>query len=120
MAVCGFLLGVAPMAILANGNRIIPVLIANRYDGRGRGSLSVSQFGRLTMPGAAVSLILSWVTLQGGILGGNVVAIQVGGLLLIGTALCLASTVLKQGLTARHEADSPRWTMAPTSTDSGA
>ena len=116
MAVSGFLLGVAPMAVLANGNRILPVLIANRYDGRGRRPLSASWPGRITMPAALGSLGLSWASMQGGILGGNVVVIRVGALLLTGGVVCLGATVLRQVLAARREVRDPRWTLASDST----
>jgi hypothetical protein len=116
MAVSGFLLGVAPMAVLANGNRVLPVLIANRYDGRGRRPLSASRLGRITMPAALGSLALSWASMQGGILGGSIVVIRIGALLLMGGAICLGGTVLRQVLAARREVGDPRWTLASDST----
>lgn len=111
LAVCGFLLGVAPMAILGNGNRIIPVLIGNRHDGRGGHPLSAGRLGGFTMPVAMAMLGSSWATLQVGIGEGDVAVIRVGAVLLAGAAACLATTVAQQALTARREAGNPRWTL---------
>jgi hypothetical protein len=116
MAVCGFLLGVAPMAILGNGNRIIPVLIGNRYDGRGRHPLSAGRLGGFTMPAAIAILGLSWASLQVGIGEGDVAVIRAGALLLAATAACLGTTVVRQALAARREARNPRWTLGSDST----
>jgi hypothetical protein len=93
MAVTGVLLGVAPVAILANGNRIVPILIANRFAGRGRAPLSAGRLGRITMPAAVTSALLAWGALQAGIGTEQVGLIRLGACLLLAAASCLAVTV---------------------------
>ena len=112
MAVVGFLAGAVPVAIIANGNRVIPVLIGNRYDGRGRRPLSSTKAGRAAMTLALLAAACSWALLQFGIVEGSEMLIRGGAVLLALAAIALGATVSRRALGARRDARLPRWVAA--------
>ena len=110
-AVCGVLGGVAPVAIVANGNRIIPILIANRYKGRGREALSAGRWGRVSVPAAMTLLGLAWFDIQLGVMTHSALAIRAGGAVMLMASIAFASAAARQALIARRDARVPEWTI---------
>lgn len=111
MAVSTILVGVAPVAIFANGNRVVPVLIANRFNGRGRTPLGSTALGKRLMPAAIALLGSSWILIQIGIVMEQTATIRAGAGLLLAAATAFAVVVIRHALAARGESAAPLWTV---------
>lgn len=96
IAVSTGLLGWAPLLIIANGNRIVPVVVGRYFSGSRPIPLDHSQNGALVMRSAVVFLIMSWLTLEAGFLTESAILVRLSAtLLLLGACAFAGCTAVR-------------------------
>ena len=113
IAVSSALIGWAPILIVANGNRILPVLVSRRFRSGAPLPLDRSRLGALAMRAALALLAAAWLLLEIGILLASTAIVQLAAALLIAGSGALLARVGARVMRARRRAAiAPAWLAA--------